>query len=704
MMMFRNLDLRTKIWASTVLVVLLFFTSVMFILSLKSINMAKTSAYQIAEETANHNGAYIRAELEGAMNTARTLSYSFEEMKRADNVDRTTMTEILSNILKDNPQFVGTWTVWEPDALDGRDAKYTDSLTHDETGRFVPYWSKYNGQVRLEPLLDYDSPTWDYYVLPKRNMKETIINPYVYPIAGQGVFMTSVVVPIIVEDEFLGAVGIDIDLFMIQTMISKIKLLGTGAASLISNEGEYVTNNDKTLIGTVVGDSKTQERIKAGKSYTTTNNGMYHIYVPINIGRTDTPWSMAVSVPLKQIFQQADNIRNFAIIIGLVALLSIGLVIFLLASSITNQHLKREVRERRQIQEKVLRLASIVESTDEGIIGMTLEGVIIDWNRAAESIYGYTEAEILGESLITLIPQNKYFELNEILTTISKGIPVTHCETMRQRKDGQIIHVIYTASPIKDHDGKIVGVSTIFRDVTEQKKIEKQMGRLDQMNLIGEMAASIGHEVRNPMTTVKGFLQLLGEKKESSSRFSEYIPLMISELDRANSIITEFLAISRTKATEFAPHNLNDIINSILPLIQADAIRGDKWITVELGEVPDLWLDDKEIRQVILNLARNGLEAMGKGGGLKAKTYCTDKEIILTIQDEGMGLDPYIMDKLGTPFLTTKENGTGLGLAVCYGIAARHNAEINVETSPKGTTFFVRFKLPVPMGSDSKPL
>jgi len=168
---------------------------------------------------------------------------------------------------------------------------------------------------------------------------------------------------------------------------------------------------------------------------------------------------------------------------------------------------------------------------------------------------------------------------------------------------------------------------------------------------------------------------------------------MISELDRANSIITEFLAISRTKATEFAQHNLNDIITYILPLIQADAIRGDKWITVELGEVPDLLLDDKEIRQVIINLARNGLEATGKGGGLKAKTYCTDNELVLAIQDEGTGIDPEIMDKLGTPFLTTKENGTGLGLAVCYGIAARHNAEINVETSPLGSTFFVKFKL-----------
>jgi len=691
-MMFKNLNFRTKIWASTVLVVLLFFSSVIFIVSINSMNMAKTLAYQIAEETASNNGTYVRAELEGAMNTARTLSYTFQEMKLSHNADRATMTEILFNILKDNPQFVGTWTVWEPNALDGRDAEFINSPAHDKTGRFVPYWSKYNGEVHLVPLLDYDTPSWDYYLLPKKNMKETIISPYIYPIADIGVFMTSVVVPIIVEGEFLGAVGIDIALDTIQNMVSKIKPLETGNASLISNEGEYIANNDRKLIGKVVEDSQAKEAIKLGKSYTTTNNGLYEIYVPITIGRTSTPWSMAVSVPIDRIFQQANNIRNFAIIIGFVALLSIGLVIFLVASSITNQHLKTEVWERRQIQERVLRLASIVESTDEGIIGMTLDGIIIDWNRGAESIYGYSEEEILGESVLKLIPQNKHLEHDQILLNVSRGMPITHYETTRQRKDGQIIHVYYTASPIKDHTGKTVGVSTIFRDVTAQKKMEKEMIRMDQMNLIGEIAASIGHEVRNPMTTVKGFLQLI-EENGSSSRFSDYIPLMISELDRANSIITEFLAISRTKATEFAQHNLNDIITYILPLIQADAIRGDKWITVELGEVPDLLLDDKEIRQVIINLARNGLEATGKGGGLKAKTYCTDNELVLAIQDEGTGIDPEIMDKLGTPFLTTKENGTGLGLAVCYGIAARHNAEINVETSPLGSTFFVKFKL-----------
>ncbi|MBC2724855.1 MAG: PAS domain-containing sensor histidine kinase, partial [Desulfosporosinus sp.] len=150
-----------------------------------------------------------------------------------------------------------------------------------------------------------------------------------------------------------------------------------------------------------------------------------------------------------------------------------------------------------------------------------------------------------------------------------------------------------------------------------------------------------------------------------------------------------------TKVTEVAPNNLNDIINSILPLVQADAINNEKNVTAELSKVPDLMLDDKEMRQMILNLARNGLEAMTRGGRLTIKTFIEDNEVILAVQDQGTGIEPEIIDRLGTPFLTTKEMGTGLGLAVCYGIAERHKAIVKIESGPRGSTFNIKFKVPM---------
>ncbi len=233
---------------------------------------------------------------------------------------------------------------------------------------------------------------------------------------------------------------------------------------------------------------------------------------------------------------------------------------------------------------------------------------------------------------------------------------------------------------------------SLKEEIDRREQMEKEMARLDRLNLIGEMAAGIGHEIRNPMTTVRGFLQLM-EEKDRYAQDREFLELMICELDRANSIISEFLSLAKNKVMTLQGHNLNSIIKNLFPLIQADAMVMDKNIIKDLGEVPALLLDEKEIRQLILNLVRNGFEAMSPGGRLIIKTFTDREEVVLAIQDEGKGIEPDVLEKMGTPFFTTKDTGTGLGLAVCYSIAARHDALINVETSPKGSTILVRFKL-----------
>lgn len=168
---------------------------------------------------------------------------------------------------------------------------------------------------------------------------------------------------------------------------------------------------------------------------------------------------------------------------------------------------------------------------------------------------------------------------------------------------------------------------------------------------------------------------------------------MIEELDRANSIITQFLSLAKNKPVAKVRQSLNNIVETIYPLIKADVFKADKDIGLELASIPSLFLDEKEIRQLILNLVRNGLEAMSTNGTIIIKTHADSEDVVLEVKDQGNGIEPSILDKLGTPFVTTKENGTGLGLSVCYSIASRHNARIDVQTSPSGTTFFVRFKV-----------
>ena len=193
------------------------------------------------------------------------------------------------------------------------------------------------------------------------------------------------------------------------------------------------------------------------------------------------------------------------------------------------------------------------------------------------------------------------------------------------------------------------------------------------------------------MTTVRGFLQLLSTK-EDCLKYEEFFTLMIDELDRANSIISEFLSMGNTRLSNLQELNLNDILSDITPLLQGDAFNENKQIEINTSKVPNLQLNRNEIRQLILNLYRNGLEAMESGKTLTIRTYMENDDVVLAIEDQGSGIKPEVLEKLGTPFFSTKDNGTGLGLGVCYGIAARHNAKIDIETSSSGTTFFVRFK------------
>lgn len=228
----------------------------------------------------------------------------------------------------------------------------------------------------------------------------------------------------------------------------------------------------------------------------------------------------------------------------------------------------------------------------------------------------------------------------------------------------------------------------VIADITEKVKWEREMARLGRLNLVGEMAAGIAHEIRNPMTTIRGFLQMC---KGKASIQEEYVDIMLEELARANGIITEYLSLAKNRVTHFQRCSLNEIVLNLLPLLEADALLTGKSVQPELEPIPDLMLDEKEVRQLILNLAINGLESMVSQGTLILRTYEESNYVILEVRDQGLGIRPEWMEKLGTPFFTTKDEGTGLGLAVCYSIAARHKAAIQVDSGSEGTTFYVRF-------------
>lgn len=334
----------------------------------------------------------------------------------------------------------------------------------------------------------------------------------------------------------------------------------------------------------------------------------------------------------------------------------------------------------------------IIEVSTDGYL-IYSENKIIYANPAMLQILGSDKAEEIDlNSLGKCISPEKLHEiknqlarsdltkqpvhLGEITLLGAEGIPVT--------LDMIVIPVIFEGKKAHQY---------IVRNVTQRKEIEKEMARLDRLNIIGEMAAGIGHEVRNPMTSVRGFLQLLANKEPNYHKL-EYYRIMIEELDRANSIITEFLSLAKDRAVDLELISLNAILDTLYPLLTAQATKLDQHIRLQKGSIPNLLLNEKEIRQLIINLVKNGMDAMPFGGCLTAGTYQNEDEVVLFVEDEGTGIKPEILDKLGTPFVTTKAKGTGLGLSICYSIADKHNARIDVKTGSAGTTFGVRFKQP----------
>ncbi len=307
-------------------------------------------------------------------------------------------------------------------------------------------------------------------------------------------------------------------------------------------------------------------------------------------------------------------------------------------------------------------------------------------NEAACANIGLTKEQQLGRGMLEVFPSHESTGLfNHYCQVVETGKPLELESPYHDAADAAISGT-YDIRAIKIDDG----IAIYWRNVTEKKKMEAEMARLDRLNLIGEMAASIGHEVRNPLTAVRGYLQFFQRKQETAS-YREQFQMMIDEIDQANGIISEFLSLAKNKAVELKPYNLNDVISALLPLLQAEALRTGHEILFDRGEVPAIDLDEKEIRQLLLNLARNGFEAMEAGGMLTIQTYAEEGSLVLAVRNTGPEIPPEVLKKLGTPFFSTKKTGTGLGLPVCYRIAEHHGAKIDVKTGLDGTTFSVKF-------------
>ncbi len=354
MVRFRDLKIAPRLMIVTTLLVVATISMISFVINGAVQKMARNSAEIIAKETAYHYGYIIKAELEVALDEARAMADFFEASVTGHGfkANREQTNDFLKHFIEHNPNLLATYVAFEPNAFDGKDSEYINTAGHDETGRFIPYWSRnVQGKGTLEPLVDYQQiGLGDYYQIPKQMKRESVIEPYLYPVQGKEMLITSLVVPIIDDNEkFLGITGIDLAFKHLQNLVKEIKISGfqQAYATLFSPKGTVIASQNPTYIGKHVSETTSNQNfIKSvlnNKPFSFTRisrtlegKKVISYGAPVDIGYTGSRWMVGINIPEDELIAEANHISLFILIMGIAAMVLTLFFMYLFARSLAN--------------------------------------------------------------------------------------------------------------------------------------------------------------------------------------------------------------------------------------------------------------------------------------------------------------------------------------------------------------------------------
>jgi PAS domain S-box-containing protein len=369
----------------------------------------------------------------------------------------------------------------------------------------------------------------------------------------------------------------------------------------------------------------------------------------------------------------------------------------------------RDIGERRRTDALAAEMAAIVDSSNDAIIGKTLEGVITTWNRGAEQVYGYTAAEMIGKNVALLVPGGNSDEIREIIASMLAGkVRSDHFETKRVRKDGRVIDVSVTVSPIRNSDGTIIGASSVARDMTEHNVMAEALKASELRSLMAvshakdEMVSLVSHELRTPLASLLGFTELLYSRDFTADQRKQYLGVMLREGRRLTDLINDVLHIQRLEAghqdLNLAPADLQALIQRAVVAAGDDPKRP---ISIKRTlQLPLVMIDTDAILQVLTNFLSNARKYSPDGGAIHLTTRLFEGMVEISVRDHGLGLPADALPKLFGTFYRVDSGdrrlikGTGLGLSINRRIVEAHGGKVEVESAGlrKGSTF--KFSLP----------
>jgi PAS domain S-box-containing protein len=363
--------------------------------------------------------------------------------------------------------------------------------------------------------------------------------------------------------------------------------------------------------------------------------------------------------------------------------LGVFLALSILIGTQSRQKTRAELRAERTLRE----MATIVECSDDAIFSTSPEGIITSWNRGAERLYGYRAEEAVGLPVIRLTPPERLEETEHNRQVLNRGGSVASYQTERMRKDGTHVPVLLTVSPLRNAEGKIVGASAIARDISAQRHSEEAVRRSEKLATAGRLAASIAHEINNPLEAV---LNLLYLARHDPPQAEQYLAMAEEEVGRVARLAQQTLGFVRDTSSpgRMDPANIMDeVLQLYSRKLESKNIRivrryrGSSQISGYSGEV----------RQLLANLLVNAIDAMPEGGSLQVRVTAGRRwsdargGVRVTVADNGSGIPPENLRRIFEPFYTTKKDaGTGLGLWVSRGIVQKHGGSMRVRSRSDG--------------------
>jgi PAS domain S-box-containing protein len=361
------------------------------------------------------------------------------------------------------------------------------------------------------------------------------------------------------------------------------------------------------------------------------------------------------------------------------------------------------------------RLAAIIESSDDAIVSKTLEGIITSWNKGAERIFGWPANEVIGKSITIIIPQDRLEEEPVILSRIRSGERVDHFETIRQRKDGRLINVSVTISPVRDETGRIIGVSKIARDITQQKQFHEELraakdaaerarDEAEAANRAKDHFLSVlSHELRTPLTPVLGAISMMERDGTVPPHLAERVAMIRRNVETEARLVDDLLDLTRITRGKITLHpevvDVHAILRDVAAMFQPEADEKQQNVALSLhARQHYIWVDAGRFQQVLLNLMSNAVKFTPPNGSITLRTSNENGTVKIEVSDTGIGIEPEVMPRLFRPFeqgeagVTRQFGGLGLGLSIVKALVEMHKASVSVtsEGRGKGTTFTLR--------------